>query len=92
MGLVIDLAVEGPIGEVTIDSPTRGWSVEAKVATGAPTTLIAWGPTVASATDVRGTVTLDLHRARGNAILLWITQLSESPPWQVVITDVIVTS
>ena len=92
VGLVIDLAVEGPIGEVTIDSPTRGWSVEAKVATGAPTTLIGWGPTVASATDVRGTVTLDLHRARGNAILLWITQLSESPPWQVVITDVIVTS
>ena len=28
----------------------------------------------------------------GNAILLWITQLKETPPWQVTITDVIVTS
>ena len=92
VGLVIDLAVEGPIGQITIDSPSRGWSVEARVATGAPTTLIGWGPIIASATDVRGTVTLDLRRTQGNAVLLWITQLGDAPPWQVVITDVIVTS
>ena len=42
--------------------------------------------------DLRGSVTLDLHKAQGNAILLWITELKDTPPWQVTITDVIVTS
>ena len=92
VGIVIDLAAEDIIGTVAIDSPSRGWSVDAYVATGAPTTLLAWGPVVASATDINGSVTLDLHGAHGNAILLWITQLRDTPPWQVTITDVIVTS
>ena len=92
VGLVIDLAVDEKIGTITIDSPSRGWSVDAYVATGSPTTLIGWGPVRASASDISGTITLDLNGASGNAILLWITQLSSTPPWQVTITDVIVTS
>lgn len=92
VGLVIDLAAEGIVGSIAIDSPSSGWSVEAYVATGAPTTLLGWGPVVTSATDIRGSVTLDLHKAQGNAILLWITELKDTPPWQVTITDVIVTS
>ena len=92
VGLVIDLAAEDVIGSIAIDSPSGGWSVEAYVATGAPTTLLGWGPAVASASDIHGSLTLDLHRARGNAVLLWITQLKDTPPWQVTITDVIVTS
>ena len=92
VGLVIDLAAENIIGSIAIDTPSSGWSVEAYVATGAPTTLLGWGPVVASATDIHGSLTLDLNRARGNAILLWITQLKDTPPWQVTITDVIVTS
>jgi hypothetical protein len=89
---VIDLAVEERVGTVTIDSPSRGWSVDAYVATGSPTTLLGWGPVRASATDVRGALTLNLNGASGNAVLLWITQLDETAPWQVTITDVIVTS
>jgi hypothetical protein len=92
VGLVIDLAAEGVVGSIAIDSPSNGWSVEAYVATGAPTTLIGWGPAVTSATNIRGSITLDLQKARGNAILLWITELKDTPPWQVTITDVIVTS
>ena len=92
VGLVIDLTVDDRVGTITIDSPSRGWSVDAYVATGAPTTLIGWGPVRASASDITGTITLDLRGASGNAILLWITQLSSTPPWQVTITDVIVTS
>lgn len=92
VGLVIDLAVEERVGTVTIDSPSRGWSVDAYVATGSPTTLLGWGPVRASATDVRGALTLNLNGASGNAVLLWITQLDETAPWQVTITDVIVTS
>ena len=92
VGLVIDLTAEGIVGSIAIDSPSSGWSVEAYVATGAPTTLPGWGPVVTSATDIRGSVTLDLRKARGNAILLWITELKDTPPWQVTITDVIVTS
>ncbi len=92
VGLVIDLAVEERVGSVTIDSPSRGWSVEAYVATGSPTTLIGWGPVRASATNVNGAITLDLDGAAGNAVLLWITQLDDTAPWQVTITDVIVTS
>jgi hypothetical protein len=92
VGLVIDLTAEGVVGSIAIDSPSNGWSVEAYVATGAPTTLAGWGPIVTSATDIRGSVTLNLRKAQGNAILLWITQLKDTPPWQVTITDVIVTS
>lgn len=92
VGLVIDLAVEERVGTVTIDSPSRGWSVNAYVATGSPTTLIGWGPIRATATDVEGAITLNLGGASGNAVLLWITQLDTTAPWQVEITDVIVTS
>ena len=92
VGLVIDLTAEDNIGSIAIDSPSSGWSVEAYVATGAPTTLLGWGPVVASATDIQGALTLDLNGAHGNAILLWITQLKDTPPWLVTITDVIVTS
>ena len=92
VGLVVDLTAEDRIGTITIDSPSREWSVDAYVATGAPTTLIGWGPVRASATTLSGTVTLDLDGAPGNAILLWITQLGTTPPGQVTITDLIVTS
>jgi len=92
VGLVIDLAVEERVGTVIIDSPSRGWSVQAYVANGSPTTLIGWGPVRATATDVRETLTLNLGGASGNAVLLWFTQLDDSAPWQVTITDVIVTS
>ncbi|MEX1217763.1 MAG: protein kinase [Acidimicrobiales bacterium] len=92
VGLVIDLTVEGPIGAVAIDSPSRGWVVEAYVATGAPTTLLGWGPVRASAIDIAGPIRLSLGDVPGNAVLLWITQLDATAPWQVIITDVIVTS
>ena len=92
VGLVIDLATEGPIGTVTIDSPSSGWSLDAYTATGSPTTLIGWGSVRASAMNIRGPLTLDLQGANGNAVLLWITQLKETPPFQVTITDIIVTS
>jgi hypothetical protein len=42
--------------------------------------------------NIRGPLTLDLQGANGNAVLLWITQLKETPPFQVTITDIIVTS
>ena len=92
VGLVIDLTTEGPIGTVTIDSPSSGWSIDAYTATGSPTTLIGWGSVRASAMNVRGPLTLNLQGASGNAVLLWITQLKETPPFQVTITDIIVTS
>lgn len=92
VGLIIRLAENTPLTTISIDSPSKGWSVAVHVSDGSPTTLADWGPAVATATDIRGDITLDLGGIEGDAILLWITDLGDGPPWQVSITDVIVTS
>lgn len=92
VGLIIRLAETTPVATISIDSPSKGWTVTAYMGDGSPTTLADWGTPVTTATDIRGHVTLDLDGAEGDAILLWITDLGDGPPWQVAITDVIVTS
>jgi len=92
VGLIISLADSASLDAIAIESPSKGWSVAAYVGDGSATTLTQWGPPVAAAADIQSGVTLDLHGARGMALLLWITDLGDGPPWQVTITDVLVIS
>ena len=62
------------------------------VADGDPDRLAGWGRPVASANDIQGGTTLDLHGTRGSSILLWITDLGDGPLNRVEITDVLVSS
>jgi serine/threonine protein kinase len=92
VGLDIGLARSESLRAIAINSPSTGWSVAIHVANGNPSTLVAWGPPVASASDIHGSIVLDLHGATGDSVLVWITDLGAGPPWQVTLTDIIVTS
>jgi len=92
VGLVVDLTERASIAAVRIDSPTRDWSVEIRVADGSPSVLADWGPVVGSATTIDRGVTIDLHGTTGDSILVWITDLGSGPPFRATITDILVTA
>ena len=76
VGVVVTLSTAGPLDELTITSPSRGWSVQAYVADAPKTALTGWGEPVASKTGVdAGQTTLSLHGRQGAAVLVWITEL-----------------
>ncbi len=60
-------------------SPTQGWAADVYVADTAPSTLDGWGAPVASASDIGGDATFDLHGTTGRVVLLWITALGDPP-------------
>jgi len=92
VGLAIDLGAPVEIDKVAVTSPTTGWSASVYVADNDPNQLAGWGDPVASATNIQGNATFDLHGAGGSGILLWITDLGDGPVNRVEITDVLVSS
>jgi hypothetical protein len=87
VGFVLRLDAAAHLDDVTLTSPSRGWSVEVRLADGPKSTLADWGDAVASkATITDDTTTLALHGHQAGAVLVWITNLG--PSNQVVIGDV----
>jgi serine/threonine protein kinase len=92
VGLTITLARTESIRSISITSPSTGWAVAVYVAETPRTTLASWGSPVATATAIHGQVLLDLHGATGDSVLVWITDLGNGPPWEVALTDIVLTS
>lgn len=99
VGLIIDLRSVQRIRNVTISSPTIGWSVElrvpAAIGRGPSTTstpgvgsLARWSAPVAAARNIDGDVTLSLGSVETESLLIWITDLGEGPAPHVSITEV----
>jgi hypothetical protein len=79
VGVVLLLDSSHPVGQLTVDSPSRDWAFAVYVAATPSAALDGWGPPVVS--DVRVTdqsTTVDLKGRVGAAVLVWITDLG--PP------------
>ena len=78
-GVGIYLEIDRPtaLGELTVSSPTTGWSAEIYVTDQATTVLADWGDPVDAAVGISGVHTFDLRGSEGQLVLLWITDLGE---------------
>ena len=89
VGLIIDLSGPHRIGHISIASPTAGWAVQIHATDGpAPDSVTGWGASVASATNIGGSIDLSMHEVSASSVLLWITDLGEGIPAHVEITEV----
>jgi serine/threonine-protein kinase len=81
VGFYVTLDQAREVSEVDITSPTPGWSAEIYVAASPADSIEGWGAPVATQADVAaGTTKITLEEpAEGAAVLVWITQLSETP-------------
>ncbi|MGH9223733.1 MAG: protein kinase domain-containing protein [Acidimicrobiales bacterium] len=90
VGVAVRLSAGAALGDITITSPSRGWSVAVYVADAPRPALAAWGAAVATKSGVdSGETTLDLRGRQGAAVLIWITELG--PGRRVVLGEVKVT-
>jgi serine/threonine-protein kinase len=79
-GVGVVLQLDGPhkLKQLTVNSPSTGWSAEVVVADTAKPSRDAWGDAVASKKGIgAGTTTFDLGGKTGGAVLLWITDLGD---------------
>jgi len=87
VGVVLVLDAAAQLDELTVTSPSKGWSAEIYVAD-APKAVLQpdWGDAVASKTGIdAGTTTFSLHGRQGGAVLIWITDLG--PANQVAVAE-----
>ncbi len=79
-GVGVILQLDGPhkLKQLTVTSPSTGWSAEVVVADSAKPSRDAWGAPVDSKKGISGgTTTFDLGGRTGGAVLLWITDLGD---------------
>ena len=74
VGLVLTAGRRSKLHQLVLTSPTKGWAASFYVAGADPGTLAGWGNPVTQLKDIAaGTLTVDLHGASGQAVLIWIT-------------------
>jgi hypothetical protein len=76
VGFALEVA-GGPLRQLEVVSPTRGWSAQVFVADSPKPTADQWGPAVAAETDADGNATFDLGGRQGGAVMVWITDLGD---------------
>lgn len=78
IGLEISLKSPANLAELSVTSPTDGWSASAYVSSVPITSgqsVAAWGRATSSLADIDGDATFSLGGQRGGYVLLWITNL-----------------
>ena len=90
VGLVVRLDATHTLRTLSLTSPTSGWSMAVYVGDGSATDLEGWGAPVASATGIEGSTTVDLRGAKGDAVLIWVTDLGDGAQHRVDVAEVIV--
>ncbi len=73
VGLVVDLGGPARVSEVTLDSESKGWSVELFLGDDFSGSRDTWGDPVAAGTDLRNKVDFDVDDIVGRLLLVWIT-------------------
>jgi serine/threonine-protein kinase len=87
VGAVVVLTGPARLDEMTVISPSKGWSAEIYVSDAPKQALTDWGAPVTTKSGIdAGTTTFSLHGRQGGAVLIWITDLG--PANQVAIGDV----
>ncbi len=80
VGLVLVLDSEVTLRELSVTSPTQGWSATVFALTSPAAELAAWGAPLDGRVDIAGNTTFDLRGVRGTAVLLWVTDLGNGQP------------
>jgi len=90
VGLVLDLGTPKQLDSVQVDTREAGWDAQIYAGNSVPDSIQAWGPAVASGTDLGRQATLGLTTpARASQVLLWITNLPPTgPPYQLEVAEV----
>lgn len=87
VGLIIELAEDSQVTEITVRSPTRGWGFE-MFASQDPPIAADWGRPIHMTTNFGSDVTIDIDDLAAQSLLLWITDLGNGPEFRVTITDI----
>ena len=80
VGLVLRVQNSTSLREMIVSSPTKDWSASVYVADSPRSALGEWGAPVDTKVNVSGSTEFDLLGARGQYVLLWITDLGSAPP------------
>ncbi len=73
VGIVVTLAESASLDRLELQSRTNDWRIVVYVASTPASDLAGWGEPVAATRGLRsGTNAVDLHGARGAAVLIWI--------------------
>lgn len=73
VGLILRAAQPAAFTRLTIDSASEDWAAQIYVADQPSPALSGWGQPVATRTAIRRETTFDLKDARGQSVLVWIT-------------------
>lgn len=80
VGIILTLASPAALDRLELQSPTNDWRVVIYVAGSPATDLSGWGEPVATTQGLpAGTNSIDLHGARGAAVLIWIVDRGDEP-------------
>ncbi len=81
VGLVLTGAELSQLDDLTLTSPTNGWSASFYVADTDPGSFEGWGNPVTTMSGIKaGTTTIDLKKTTGQAVLVWITDRGDGTP------------
>jgi hypothetical protein len=94
LGLNIRLSGSAPVHHLVVSSPTTGWAAQTYVSSGPIASgqpVSAWGRATDTKTAISGSATFNLAGRQGQWVLLWLTHLSTTPPFQVSINEITIT-
>jgi len=80
VGIIVVLDQSTDLGRLQVSSPTQGWAASVYVGNPSATTLADWGKPVAEHQAIDGDTSFDLAGHKGQAVLLWITDLGDGTP------------
>lgn len=75
VGLILTLGPPQQVTQLTIGSPTLGWSVEIFASTEPVGQVLEWGQPIAVLNDIDGNAQLEFSDVEASTILVWITDL-----------------
>jgi serine/threonine-protein kinase len=73
VGLVIDLGGPARVREITLDTRSKGWSVELFLGDDFTGSRATWGDPVATGSNLEDDVDFDIDELVGRQLLVWIT-------------------
>ena len=80
VGIILTIAQPAALDRLELQSPTNDWRAVIYVAGSPAGDLAGWGEPVATTKGLRaGTNPIDLHGARGTAVLIWIVDRGDEP-------------
>tara|TARA_B100000029_G_scaffold468340_2_gene505252 strand:+ start:282 stop:1841 length:1560 start_codon:yes stop_codon:yes gene_type:complete len=80
VGVVIELEKSLPLEEVVIETIVSGWSGQVYVSETIGANLADWGIPAGTISASQGDATVELTGVSGSAVLIWFTDLGDSPP------------